>query len=266
MVKTIDYVLISSNLVNAVISHGVFGVEDYFDTDYQVVSVLVGLGGLLDAKFKDDTATNSAMFHDKFLAAKMHLDLDVMWAVFCKVLYLSAEAVFKKKWFKDYNHVFVRKSSKFHKLELLVLDSVNVSVVKSLFLSGSSFNAIWLVLSKVRKSYCSSKMLEAVNIKESRIRLAIDKRIENFELNKSHTIKSVLEHLFCKVTLDHLVMNNELVLEPDLVRTKVDPLKYVFDEVFSGMMCSIDFDEMSDVISNLPDEKAAGLSSISNEL
>ncbi|KAG9289675.1 hypothetical protein G9A89_014410 [Geosiphon pyriformis] len=134
-------------------------------------------------------------------------------------------------------------------------------------------------------------MSEAKRVGESRIRSAIDKRMESFELNKSHTIRSMLKHPFHKVTLDHLVMDNELVLESDLVRTKVDkiiegwtrkcnvvpvvsnvwycqyqPLKYVFDGTFSDVMCSIDFDKMSEVISNLPNKKVAGLSGISNKL
>ncbi|KAG9290321.1 hypothetical protein G9A89_007052 [Geosiphon pyriformis] len=228
---------------------------------------------------------------------------------------LSAEAVFKKKWFKGYDKIFSKDSSKFHKLELLVsklvrashmdsaeefasllnrwegLNSVNASVVKSLFLLGSHFNTIWSVLSMVKKSYRASKMSEVERVRESQIRSAIDKRMESFELDKSHTIRNVLEHPFHKVTLDHLVVDDELVLEPALVKAKVDavmerwtrkrnvvsdvtgvwnrqyqPLEYVFDDAFSGVMSLIDFDEMSNVISNLPDRKTAGLFSILNEL
>ncbi|KAG9300319.1 hypothetical protein G9A89_011392 [Geosiphon pyriformis] len=158
MVKTINYVLISLNLVNVVVNHGVFGVGKYFDTDHQTVSVLVDLNGLLNvqlnsvckqankdhwkynckdvdnikwAKFKDDMAVNAVMFHDNFLVARMHLDLDAMWVTLCRVLCLSAEAVFKRKWFKDYDYVFVKKSSKFYKLELLVLKLVKTSCLDS---------------------------------------------------------------------------------------------------------------------------------------
>ncbi|KAG9302947.1 hypothetical protein G9A89_022364 [Geosiphon pyriformis] len=292
VVKTIDYMLISSNLVNVIVGHGVFGIKEYFDTDYQAVLVLVGLGGLLNvhlnsvckqankdcckynckgangirwAKFKDDMVANAAMLHDNFFAARMHSNLDAIWVAFCKVLCLSVEAVFKKKWFKNYDHVFVKKSSKFHKLELLVLklkslDLVNASMVKSFFL----------------KLYHSSKISEVECVKEFRIRSVIDKKMESFELNKSHTIRNVLEHSFCKVTLDHLVMDNELVLEPNLIKTKIrkhnvvsivpsvwhcqyQPLEYVFDDTFSDVMCPINFDKMSSVISNLPNGKVAGL-------
>ncbi|KAG9284330.1 hypothetical protein G9A89_007485 [Geosiphon pyriformis] len=316
--KTINFMFVSSNLVNAIVGRNVFGVGKYFDTDHQAVSVLVGLGDLLDvqlnsvrrqanrdcwkydckgaddvkwAKFKEDTVANAAVFHDNFLAARVLSDLDLMWVALRKVMCLSAEVVFRKKWFKEYDKIFNKDSSKFHKLELLVsklvrafhidsaeeftslldrwegLDSVNASAVKSLFLSGSHFNAIWSVLYKVKKFYHASKMSEVERVRESQIRSAIDKRIKSFELDKSHIIRSVLECPFHKVTLDHLVVDGELVLEPALVKAKVDaPLEYVFNNAFSGVISLIDFDEMSSVVLNLPDGKAAGLSSISNKL
>ncbi|KAG9284302.1 hypothetical protein G9A89_002112 [Geosiphon pyriformis] len=231
IVKMIDYVLISLNLVNAVVGHGVFGVKEYFDTDHQTVLVLVnidankncwkynckGADNIKWAKFKDDTVANAAMLYDNFLVTRMHSDLDA------------------------------------------ILNSINASVMKFFFLSGSFFDAIWSVLSKVRKSYYSSKMLEVEHVRESKIRSAIDKKMKSFELNKNYTIRSVLEHFFCKVTLDYLVMNDELVLESDLVRTKVNSLEYVFNDVFSDVMCLINFNKMSGVISNLPDGKVAGL-------
>ncbi|KAG9296359.1 hypothetical protein G9A89_014951 [Geosiphon pyriformis] len=120
-------------------------------------------------------------------------------------------------------------------------------------------------------------MSEAERVRESQIRSAIDKRMESFELDK--------------ITLNHLVVDGELVLEPALVKAKVDavmkewtrkrdvvsditgvwsrqyqPLEYVFDNAFSGVISLIDFDKMFSVVLNLPDEKAAGLSGISNEL
>ncbi|KAG9286884.1 hypothetical protein G9A89_012434 [Geosiphon pyriformis] len=102
--------------------------------------------------------------------------------------------------------------------------------------------------------------------------------MESFELDKDHTIKSVLECSFHKVVLDYLVMGDKLILEPDLVKPKVDkimeewtrkhrvPLNYMFNGAFSGVMCPIGFDKMSAIVKELPDGKAAGLSGISNEL
>ncbi|KAG9303010.1 hypothetical protein G9A89_006227 [Geosiphon pyriformis] len=221
VVKTIDYVFVSSNLVNVILDCGMAGVEKFFNTDHKAVFVSVSLGGLLDvqlnslckqynfkgaddalwSKFKDETAVNAAMLYDDFLNAKMCSDLDAMW------------------------------------------------------------NAVHKTLS------------------------AINRRMESFESNKGHTIRSVLEWLFCKVVLDYLVVGKELILEPDHVKDKVDeiiegvirdvpedwscqyqPMEHVFNGVFSNVMNCISFVELFGVISNLPDEKAASLSNISNEL
>ncbi|KAG9293688.1 hypothetical protein G9A89_019025 [Geosiphon pyriformis] len=89
----------------------------------------------------------------------------------------------------------------------------------------------------------------------SSIRSVINRLIKSFASDKSYTIKSVLEHPFCKVELDHLVVGNKLILEPDLVKAK--PLEYVFNGVFSDLF---------DMVFDLSDDKAAGLSSIFNEL
>ncbi|KAG9301945.1 hypothetical protein G9A89_020989 [Geosiphon pyriformis] len=48
--KMIDYVFVSSNLVNAIMQCGVFVVSKHFDMDYRAVSVSLGLGGLLDTR------------------------------------------------------------------------------------------------------------------------------------------------------------------------------------------------------------------------
>ncbi|KAG9305920.1 hypothetical protein G9A89_016573 [Geosiphon pyriformis] len=218
--------------------------------------------------FKGAMLANAAMFLDEFAATTGFSDLDTMWDVVCKIMVLLANEVFKKKWFKDYNGVFTKKSSKFHKLELLVsrlvkasqstcynefillldvwdsLDNDNASMVRSFFFSGSSFDTI-----------------------------------------------CVLECPFCKVILDHLVVNDELILEPGLVKSKIDkimegwtrkyrvvsdileewhhqyrPLCYVFDKAFWSVMQPIEFLELFSMVSNLPDGKAAGLSGISNKL
>ncbi|KAG9289722.1 hypothetical protein G9A89_014457 [Geosiphon pyriformis] len=295
----------------------VAGVEDFFDTDHRAVFVSVGLGGLLDvqlnsirkqvnkdhwkyniknvneskwSEFREAMAVNACMFSDAFVVAKWYSDLDVMWDIVRKVLVLSAGGTFRKKWFKCFDSVFNKMSSRFHKLELLVsklvkashlvfdrLDSVGASSVKSLFFAGSGFDAVHSKLAKTRKSYHSAKLLESKHAEDSRIRQAIEKRIESFEIDKDYTIQSVLERLFRKVVLDHLVVDEDLVLEPELVKSKVNviieswtwkrvvSLDYVFDGAFTNIMCSISFDEMFGVISDLLKRKAAGLSGIPNE-
>ncbi|KAG9287467.1 hypothetical protein G9A89_023839 [Geosiphon pyriformis] len=340
--KTIDYVFVSLNLVNAILDHSVTRVDEYFDIDYRAVTVSMGLGGLLNvslmflrkqtnknhwkfnfknataakwAAFKEFSAVTMAMFKCKFDTALLFLDLNAMWDVIHKIVCLSTNDVFKKKWFKSYNNVFTKKSSKFHKLELLVsklvkasclvsfekfvallgtwnsLDTTNASVVESLFLSKSHFEVIRSVLFRVRKLYHFSKLSKSKCAEESRIRSVVSRRMESFKVNKGHIIRSVLEHLFHKVVLNHLVVDNELVLDPSLVKSKVDIimedwtrkrklvtdifadwcyqyqlLEYVFDDAFSRIMDPIGFVELLGVVSDLPNNKAAGLSGISNEL
>ncbi|KAG9286330.1 hypothetical protein G9A89_003832 [Geosiphon pyriformis] len=242
------------------------------------------------SEFRDATAANAVMFLDEFVTAKQFSDLDAMWNVVHKIIVLSAGGMFKKKWSKSFNCVFNKVSSQFHKLELLVsklvktfqlvsgrnffsllntwdrLDSVSASLMKSLFFFGTGFDTIYSGLAKARKSYCSSKLLKSKCAEE----------FTSFEVDKDHTIRSVLERSFCKVVLDHLVDGRELVLEPEKYVVASDisgdwarqfrPLDYVFDGAFSDVMHSISFDKMFGVISNLPDGKAAGLSGITNEL
>ncbi|KAG9288827.1 hypothetical protein G9A89_001151 [Geosiphon pyriformis] len=85
--KTIDYVIIFSNLVNAIVHCSVLDVGEHFETNHQAVSVSLGLGGLLDVqlnslhkqnKFKGATAANATMFSEDFIVSQQFSDLDVM--------------------------------------------------------------------------------------------------------------------------------------------------------------------------------------------
>ncbi|KAG9298397.1 hypothetical protein G9A89_000396 [Geosiphon pyriformis] len=236
------------------------------------------------------------MFSSKFAASVRFSDLDAMWYVVHKVMTLLANKIFKKKWFKEFDEVFTKDSSKFHKLELLVsrivkalhekdaesfvylmkcwssVDNIKSSIVQSLVDSGASSDHIYSALFGARKSYCAFKLTESLRIKEANIRSTIDKRIKSFEVNKGYIIKSVLECLFHKVVLNHLVVNNNLILELDLVKFKVNVImerwtrNTFFDEAFSGVICLIGFDKFFGVVSKLPNSKVASLSGILNKL
>ncbi|KAG9294177.1 hypothetical protein G9A89_021536 [Geosiphon pyriformis] len=202
----------------------------------------------------------------------------------CKVMVFSTNEVFKKKWFKGFNNVFTKESLRFHKLELLVSRIVRASHKENVMNSDAGFNHVCFAFFGARKFYCAAKLAESLRAKKANIRSAIDRRIESFKVNKSYTIRNVLKHLFCKVMLDHLVVDNKLILEPGLVKFKLDmimedwtrkcevldnisgdwyyqyqPLEYVFDKAFSGVMCLIEFDKLVDVVFNLPNGKAASL-------
>ncbi|KAG9289152.1 hypothetical protein G9A89_022461 [Geosiphon pyriformis] len=259
--KTIDYLFVSSNLVNTIVDRGILDVSEFFDTDHQSISVSVSLGGqqgLLKLKFKEVMIMNAAMFSDNFVAANKLSDLDAILSKFHKLELLVSKLV--RAFHSVNNDNFVSLLNTWESL-----DSDNAVVIRSLFLSGSSFNNIHSALSKVRKSYCASKLS------------AIEKKMESFVSNKGHTIRSVLKRSFHKVVLDYLVIGNELILEPDPVKSKVNeimegwtqkrgiPLDHVFDGAFFDVMSCMSFDELFGVISNLPNGKAAGLSGISNE-
>ncbi|KAG9296908.1 hypothetical protein G9A89_006863 [Geosiphon pyriformis] len=121
---------------------------------------------------------NAVMFSDEFFAAVEGSDLDAMFhkleLLVSKIVKTSCLVAHEK--FVSLLDVWCG------------LDSVNAFVIKSLFLSGSHFDTIHSVLAKIRKLYRLSKLLESNRIQESQIKMAIDKRIESFELDKSHTI------------------------------------------------------------------------------
>ncbi|KAG9305285.1 hypothetical protein G9A89_007780 [Geosiphon pyriformis] len=120
-------------------------------------------------------------------------------------------------------------------------------------------------LSLVKSEYRKSKMYKSKLAEEMSIRNAIKKHIERFYLDKSDIIKSVLDCLFHKVVLDHLVIDNGLILEPEKVN-QYAPLGYVRNNAFSGVIYVIDMSELVLVIGSLPDGKVAGLLDIPNEL
>ncbi|KAG9296302.1 hypothetical protein G9A89_014894 [Geosiphon pyriformis] len=134
------------------------------------------------------------------------------------------------------------------------------------------------LLTCFKKLYRFHKFLDSKTTENSQIRAAIVKHIEAFANNKSQIIRSVLEKLFRKVTLNYLIDNKDLVLELDLVKYKVNsiienwirkqfaPFNYIDNGVFSGIIKQIDFDEFLLVIKNLPNGKAAGLFGISNKI
>ncbi|KAG9287449.1 hypothetical protein G9A89_023821 [Geosiphon pyriformis] len=122
--KLIDYVFVSSNLVNTVVSCNVADIGDYFDTDHKAVSVSLGLSGLLNmwlislykqanrdywkfdfksvsvdkwTRFKEVSADNAVMFFGNFIESEKLIDLGTIWNTIHKMMCLLAEKIFKKK-------------------------------------------------------------------------------------------------------------------------------------------------------------------------
>ncbi|KAG9292707.1 hypothetical protein G9A89_008295 [Geosiphon pyriformis] len=328
--KTIDFILVSGTLSSTVAKHCVNSVSDFFDMDHKSVIILVGLGGLLDVrlnglhkqtnkdcwKFKIKDADGARWFHFKecssakmlevkgrFLGAAAGLDLDAMWTLLKKVVVDSADEIFSKHWFCDFQCSKNKHSSKFLGLELLVVkivkcltsadtsDASKALILEDMVRGGQKVEDLLSYLLLIRKGYRKSKMFESKLLQEATIKKAIKRHMEQFCSDKGSMIRSVLDWSFRKVVLDHLVVNDELILEPEEVRSGVDkimegwtqkhvmpmvllnlwayqyvPLNYVRDDAFSNVMNVISIGELLSVTNGLPDNKAAGLFGIPNKL
>ncbi|KAG9292907.1 hypothetical protein G9A89_016269 [Geosiphon pyriformis] len=306
--KTIDYILVSENLSSAVAKHWVGSVSEFFDTDHKTVMVSVDLGGLLDVKdadaskwseFRNCVSAKLLLIKDLFYDAKAGGDLDTIWAILGKVMVESTDEIFSRQWFSEFQCSRNKHSSKFFGLELLVvkivgvvctgdvlevdrlvkkwstLDEAKACAFSDLVRLDVSSMVLFKYLSLSHKEYRKSKMFESRLAEEAFIRRAVKKHIESFASNKRGIIRNVLDRLFCKVILDHLVVDDGLVLEPMEVKSKINEImvgwirKWVVstvDDAFSGIMHKIGLGKLFSVVGGLPDGKAAGLSGILNEL
>ncbi|KAG9296679.1 hypothetical protein G9A89_009938 [Geosiphon pyriformis] len=79
-------------------------------------------------------------------------------------------------------------------------------------------------LSLACKEYRKFKMHKSRLAKKASIRKMVARHMENFCSNKDSIIQSILEWPFCKVVLDHLVVNNELVLELKEIKLSVNKI------------------------------------------
>ncbi|KAG9304925.1 hypothetical protein G9A89_003093 [Geosiphon pyriformis] len=241
-VKVINYIFISKSLLSVLAGYEVTSVSDFFDTNHNAV-LLNGEHKQANKdkwkfKIKDADANN----------AKITKNLDTMWKILKEVVTSLANSVFFRHWFSEFNCLKNKQSSKFFKLELLV-----AKLIKCLSLDQES-KTVCLFKSK----YYEFRVVRNISIKK-----AIDKHIKFFSSNKEHMIKSVLDQPFRKVVLDHLIVDNELILEPKKVKlasNQYAPLDYVSDRAFSNVMDVIGLDEFLLVVKELSDGKAAGIS------
>ncbi|KAG9306520.1 hypothetical protein G9A89_004717 [Geosiphon pyriformis] len=171
------------------------------------------------------------------------------------------------------------------------LDFNKALVLRDMVYTNQKMMNILKYLSIVRKEYRKSKIYELKLAQEASIRAAIEKHMEKFCSNKGSIIRSVLDRSFWKMVLNHLVVNDKLVLDLDGVRLNVDrimeswtrkcvvpsvlfnhwacqyvSLDYVRDNIFFGVMNVISISELFVVVGSLPNGKAAGLSGILNKL
>ncbi|KAG9306333.1 hypothetical protein G9A89_018216 [Geosiphon pyriformis] len=291
--KTIDYIFVGSNLSTAVAGHQVVSVLDFFDTDHKAVVVSVGLGGLLDvqlnslckqvnknrwkfkiknadcvgwAKFKDLLSAKLLSLGEVFSGAEIRGNVDAMWAVLVEAVVNFADVTFSRHWFSEFKCSRNKHSSRFFGLEFKwsTLDNAKAHAFKDLVGSGVKSDVVVRHLSLVCRDYRRSKMFESRLAEEASVRKVIEKRMDNFCSDKNSMIRSVLEKPFRKVVLNHLIVDDDLVLLPEEVKSSVDgimegwtrkhsvqsvlpslwahqymPLDYVRDDAFSGVMSAI---------------------------
>ncbi|KAG9301986.1 hypothetical protein G9A89_021030 [Geosiphon pyriformis] len=196
--------------VNTIVSCDVLDVNEHFDTNYQVVYVSVGLGGLLNMQLNslhNQVNKDHWKFNFKYAdKAKFH-KLEILVLRIVKSLHGSVDSMFK----------FLMSC-------LTSLDFDKALSIQTLLNSGMDLDYVCSALFNVHKSYYASKFAKSIQAKELRIKSAVNKYMENFAVNKSHTIRSILEHPFQKVVLDHLVVEDKLILKPNLVKTKIDKI------------------------------------------
>ncbi|KAG9291103.1 hypothetical protein G9A89_012975 [Geosiphon pyriformis] len=212
--KTIDYILVSKSLSSAVAKHWVGSVLDFFDMDYSAVMVSVGLGGYLDVqlnslhrqtnrdhwKFKIKNADISKNKHSlKFFGLELFI-AKILGAVHSGDMLEIVCLI--KKW--------------------STLDENKACMFFNLVRLGKNSGVFLKYLFSFCKEYRKSKMFESKLAEETSVRKAIKKCMESFTSNKRGMIRSILDRFFCKVVLDHLVVNKDLVLKPGKVKSKVD--------------------------------------------
>ncbi|KAG9301092.1 hypothetical protein G9A89_012475 [Geosiphon pyriformis] len=263
--RTIDYIFVSGSLSSTVVKYWVSFVSDFFDMDHNAVVMSVGLDvdSIGWSHFRDCSSLRILVIEDRFLVTAADHDLDAMWSLLEEALVDSVD-------------------------ELLI-----AKIVKKLeFDDAFGFDCLghgscWSKIGEYRKF----KIYKSKLVQEASIRAAIEKHMEKFCLDKSNMIRSVLDRPFWKVVLNHLVVDNKLVLDSEGVRLNVDriieswtrkhvvpsalsdlwahqyaPLDYVQDDVFSGVIKAISMSKLLLVVGGLPDGKATGLSDIPNKL
>ncbi|KAG9302832.1 hypothetical protein G9A89_009609 [Geosiphon pyriformis] len=266
--------------------------------------------------FKDCSFTKILMMKNRFFAAAAaNRNLDAMWSLLKKALVDFADEIFSRHWFSVFQCSRNMQSSKFLGLELLIakivkkLDSINILgfnrfakkwvflnatnalVLENMIHDGRKLEDVLKYLSLIRKEYRKFKLHKSKLAQEAAVREAVKKHMEKFCLDKGSMIKSVLDRPFRKFVLNHLVVNDELILEPDGVKLNVKkimedwtreyvvssvisglwahqyaPLDYVRDGIFSSVINVISMDKLLSVVGDLPNGKATSLSGIPNKL
>ncbi|KAG9304711.1 hypothetical protein G9A89_000024 [Geosiphon pyriformis] len=226
--------------------HLVCSVSSFFNTNHNAVMVLIDLSGLLDAEFRDCFSAKLLIIADKFFNTVFCGNVDDMNKHFSKFFGLELLVAKIVRTFSSGN---MSKADYLTKIWSILDDAKAHNFTNLVCLRVKSVVVLKHLL-LVCKEYKKSKMYELKLAKKISIRKAIAMYMENFCSNK--------------------VVDDELVLEPEKVKLGMNKiyvsLDYVKNNAFSGVMDVINMSELLLVVGSLPNNKAAGLSSILNEL
>ncbi|KAG9286129.1 hypothetical protein G9A89_010143 [Geosiphon pyriformis] len=170
--KVIDYIFISENLALAVVGQEVASVSGFFNTNYNMVGILLGLGGLVDVCLNN---VHRQANKDQWKFGIKNADV-VKWMYF-KELFSAALVLFSDFFLvaKDNGHVlefdcFVQV--------WLTLDNIETSKFTVMIQNNLKSDVLHSHLSKIKKKYQKSKYYEIELAKSECIRDVIDKCME----------------------------------------------------------------------------------------
>ncbi|KAG9289144.1 hypothetical protein G9A89_022453 [Geosiphon pyriformis] len=237
--RCIDFILVSDGFRSSSFNQRVYCPIEFFDSDYLVILVDIGLRGLLDSQLN---SIHKQAMKKKWRYKVSNINGEI-WKKFEDALLAAAsKATGDFEYHKtkvninrmDNKLVKTAISFRFHKLELLVVKILNAYKSKNL----EKFQALvnrWADLDLNQ----AMKFKSSLGNSHDKVLAAIDKHMKAFANNK-----------------DQMIRIKPFV--PSCWQEQFSSLIYVNDGVFFGMMKQIDFDEFLFVVKDLPNGKAAG--------
>ena len=144
---------------------------------------------------------------------------------------------------------------------------------------------------ELRKSIHVTRQIENNSEIREEISLAVERRQNNFQTNTKRMIDSILKRKRNRVTFDNIIKADEVITDEKGIKEEVvkhfknwtkrnptdeehwklwekeyDPVPSIAQEDYEGLIATIEFEELENLISEAPNGKATGESGISNEM
>ena len=144
---------------------------------------------------------------------------------------------------------------------------------------------------ELRKSIHVTRQIENNSEIREEISLAVERRQNNFQTNTKRMIDSILKRKRNRVTFDNIIKADEVITDEKGIKEEVvkhfknwtkrnptdeehwklwekeyDSVSSIAQEDYEGLIATIEFEELENLISEAPNGKANGESGISNEM